>query len=549
MAASGYTPIILFNSGSAGNTPTTGNLAVGELAINYADGKLYYNTGSAIKVLAGAGGAGIAGGSNTQVQYNSSGSLAGSANLTFDGTNLGLSGGTANGVAYLNGSKVLTTGSALVFDGTNLLVGLSSALGSAKLQVNGQFSLFQGNNFYLWSSGNSYAPYINAPGDAIAFYSNSGSEQMRLTSTGLGIGTSSPVTKLDVINNSTYQLHLASTTGNYSNAGLYLGAYGTSDPNYYGYLSWDQTTETTRLAARSPSGIGGVAFYVGTSAAPTQAMFLNTSGNLGLGVTPSAWSGVNGVFEIKGNAYIYSTTGVLSSGANAYFNGSNWIYKTTQAATRYEQVNGTHQWGIAPSGTAGNAISFTQAMTLDNSGNLLLGGTSNAANARLLSENAAGNQLGLRYSGIATWYNSIDSSGNYIWTKDGSEKARIDSSGNFLVGTTSVSGSASNSVNVVGGVFSTASGATSVPTATPTTFVTLPNIGTGVFIISISIAGAGSASTWVSTALVSTQSATSVVTSLHAGSGIVISSSGLSIQVTQTGGTTYSMNWTVIRLT
>ena len=42
MAASGYTPIILFNSGTASNTPTTGNLAVGELAINYADGKLYY---------------------------------------------------------------------------------------------------------------------------------------------------------------------------------------------------------------------------------------------------------------------------------------------------------------------------------------------------------------------------------------------------------------------------------------------------------------------------------------------------------------------------
>jgi hypothetical protein len=75
-------------------------------------------------------------------------------------------------------------------------------------------------------------------------------------------------------------------------------------------------------------------------------------------------------------------------------------------------------------------------MTLDASGNLLVGGTSNAAGARLLSENASGNQLGLRYTSIATWYNSVDSSGNYIWTKDGSDKARIDSSGNLLVGTT-----------------------------------------------------------------------------------------------------------------
>jgi hypothetical protein len=38
-----------------------------------------------------------------------------------------LSGGTANGVAYLNGSKVLTTGSALTFDGTTL--------GTAKLNA------------------------------------------------------------------------------------------------------------------------------------------------------------------------------------------------------------------------------------------------------------------------------------------------------------------------------------------------------------------------------------------------------------------------------
>jgi hypothetical protein len=37
--------------------------------------------------------------------------------------NVTLSGGTANGVAYLNGSKVLTTGSALTFDGTTFTSG------------------------------------------------------------------------------------------------------------------------------------------------------------------------------------------------------------------------------------------------------------------------------------------------------------------------------------------------------------------------------------------------------------------------------------------
>jgi hypothetical protein len=45
-----------------------------------------------------------------------------------------MSGGTANGVAYLNGSKVLTTGSALTYNGTNTL-SVISASGSASLTI------------------------------------------------------------------------------------------------------------------------------------------------------------------------------------------------------------------------------------------------------------------------------------------------------------------------------------------------------------------------------------------------------------------------------
>lgn len=54
MAQSGYTPIVLFNSGVSGHTPTTGNLVVGELAINYADGKIFYNNGSSIQNFTGS---------------------------------------------------------------------------------------------------------------------------------------------------------------------------------------------------------------------------------------------------------------------------------------------------------------------------------------------------------------------------------------------------------------------------------------------------------------------------------------------------------------
>ena len=103
----------------------------------------------------------------------------------------------------------------------------------------------------------------------------------------------------------------------------------------------------------------------------------DASGNLGLGVTPSAWNAVGyKAFEVGalGNA-IYSGTNDFLLSANAYYN-SGWKYGASGSpATLYNQNNGIHIWKTAPSGTAGNAISFTQAMTLDSSGNLLVGKT------------------------------------------------------------------------------------------------------------------------------------------------------------------------------
>ena len=45
MAQTGYTPIQLYYSSTTTNTPSAGNLANGELAINIADGKLFYKDG------------------------------------------------------------------------------------------------------------------------------------------------------------------------------------------------------------------------------------------------------------------------------------------------------------------------------------------------------------------------------------------------------------------------------------------------------------------------------------------------------------------------
>ena len=51
MAQAGYTPISLYYSTTASTLPTAGNLVAGELAINTADGKLYYKNSSNVVTL------------------------------------------------------------------------------------------------------------------------------------------------------------------------------------------------------------------------------------------------------------------------------------------------------------------------------------------------------------------------------------------------------------------------------------------------------------------------------------------------------------------
>ena len=107
-------------------------------------------------------------------------------------------------------------------------------------------------------------------------------------------------------------------------------------------------------------------------------MALDSSGNLGLGVAPSAWNSAWKALQFGPVGAAFSNSGNAIWSGNEYLNtGGTPTYITTQYALRYRQDvgSGYHAWFTAPSGTAGATISFTQAMTLDASGNLLVGAT------------------------------------------------------------------------------------------------------------------------------------------------------------------------------
>jgi len=140
MAASGYTPISLYYSSTTTNTPSSGNLVNGELAINIADGKLFYKDSSGnVQVIATKGGVGSS--STTQVLYNSSGLVVGSSNLTFDSTTLTAGGfsGPHNGTvgATTPNTGVFTTAKAIAASTQDavLLQGRAGGTGSYAVTI------------------------------------------------------------------------------------------------------------------------------------------------------------------------------------------------------------------------------------------------------------------------------------------------------------------------------------------------------------------------------------------------------------------------------
>ena len=136
-----------------------------------------------------------------------------------------------------------------------------------------------------------------------------------------------------------------------------------------------------------------------TGAITTNGIKEDANGNVGIGITPSAWSTNFRAVELSaGSVNAYLTTG-MQYAQNAYSNATGErIYKHDGYAAEYTQYLGQHAWKSAPLGTAGQLITFTQDMTLAG-GNLLVGVSSGTCHQ--LRKSVAQGGLLLTVSGVA----------------------------------------------------------------------------------------------------------------------------------------------------
>ena len=378
-------------------------------------------------------------------------------------TTADINGGTIDGVTIGGSSAGAGTFSGLTVENTDATITLSGTRGTgdthtiATAGANSQnLNISADDSIFLRTSDTVQRIGIFSGGD-ISFYEDTGTTPKFFwdaSAESLGIGTSSPSTFLDI------DASQSVSYGATSNNDVYFEIANRTEAN--GQFSGMRFLTENASGVASWWNVGAIStasnydtdlvFQQRTGAATySEAMRIDSSGNLGLGVVPSAWGASYKALQFASGAIAGFSTTALDLYGNAYDSGTGaWKYlNSSQGATRYAAFDGQHQWFNAPSGTAGNAISFTQAMTLDASGNLGIGTSLPTAKLHILADtpvlmnNAAGTSEGkFDYvdSGATLRMHNFFGTGSNITflTNPNSgavtERMRIDSSGNVGLG-------------------------------------------------------------------------------------------------------------------
>jgi hypothetical protein len=281
------------NSVTAASAPSS--LAQGELAVNITDKKMWVGNAATTPVqIVGNGVAGGAGGSNTQVQYNSSGILAGSANLTFNGTTLTTANDASiSGLTVGRGGGTLT-GNTVVGNialPANTTGSYNSAFGYGALYVNttGSYNTAVGREALKSVTTNAGNTAVGALALGLTTADANtavGGFTLQANTTGAnntGLGSNALYSNTTASNNTAvgYQASYAGTTGASNTAVGYQANYATTTGTLnsaFGVASLAQNTTGSNNTAYGVQTLYSNTTASNNTAVGYQSMYSNTTG-------------------------------------------------------------------------------------------------------------------------------------------------------------------------------------------------------------------------------------------------------------------------------
>ena len=233
--------------------------------------------------------------------------------------------------------------------------------------------------------GSGYWHVYNTAGGHLAFGASNtigSSEKMRITGSGnVGIGRPDPTQLLEVHKSSGGDQTVAKISAhNYGDTGKTFIEIGTE----YGDGS-------SRIGSFNDTGNSSVLVFdthSATSGQFTERMRIASSGNVGIGTTPSVHYTGYEALDIGNTLSLMSnntSTNISTLTNNGYLNSnaSNWVRKVQDESTMYDQVSGQHRFKSAGSDSAGSAITWLERMRIDSTGRVGINRTPAIANSKL----------------------------------------------------------------------------------------------------------------------------------------------------------------------
>jgi hypothetical protein len=304
--------------------------------------------------------------------------------LKVTGGNVGINTATPTNTAGYKTLEIVGTG--VNTGGMIRMKSSDASVSSYDFVDNNGRGIFAVSNHNLRFGCNDIEQYRIQPLGIFTWYDGAGGTRMTLNSTGLGVG----------LNPSSYagRLVVGGTPAATSGAIVYVrDTFANGSNNSLGSIMFASSPGSDFYVGKKVSS--GVSWFsIGNANSGAEYFQIDSSGNVGVGVTPSATDStyyqaleigrVGQGFTAAKNALTGSPSSWLSNNSYAtYSSGVVWNYAISQPAAQYRLFEGQHQWFNAPSGTAGNAITFTQAMTLTANSNLLIGTTTDVSTVKM----------------------------------------------------------------------------------------------------------------------------------------------------------------------